>query len=68
MKALCFDGGLRLKEIPTPRATEKDAIVRVILAGICKTDVEICSGTWDFTGRWDTSLSEWSINHRTRVK
>jgi alcohol dehydrogenase len=50
MKALCFDGGLKLKELPAPVATERDAVVRVVLAGICKTDVEICAGYMGFNG------------------
>jgi threonine dehydrogenase-like Zn-dependent dehydrogenase len=50
MKAFCFDGGLKMKELPTPEATEREAVVRVSLAGICNTDVEICAGYMGFQG------------------
>jgi threonine dehydrogenase-like Zn-dependent dehydrogenase len=51
MNALFYDGELRLIEdypIPTPPSGE--ALVRVKLAGICNTDVEILRGYMGFRG------------------
>jgi alcohol dehydrogenase len=50
MKALVFDGELRLTEVPDPEARGGEALVRVNMAGICKTDVEICKGYMEFHG------------------
>lgn len=50
MKALVFDGTLRLADMPVPVPAEGEALVRVTMAGICKTDVEICKGYMDFRG------------------
>ncbi|HEV2800936.1 MAG TPA: alcohol dehydrogenase catalytic domain-containing protein [Pyrinomonadaceae bacterium] len=50
MKALRYENGaLRVAEIDTPRA-EGEALVRVVLAGICNTDLEIARGYAGFTG------------------
>src|ERR1051325_7338196 len=50
MKALRFDEeGLRVAEVPLPsRAGE--ALVRVTLAGVCNTDLEIARGYAGFEG------------------
>ena len=50
MKALIFDGTLALKDIPRPEPQPGEALIRVLKAGICKTDVEICKGYMDFHG------------------
>ena len=52
MKALRYeDGRLRVAEIDAPRRGEAgEAVVRVRLAGICNTDVEIARGYAAFTG------------------
>ena len=52
MLALHWDGQrLRLKRsYPTPQATESTALVRVRLAGICATDLQIFKGYMGFTG------------------
>lgn len=52
MQALYWDGNrLRLqRRYPTPRATERLALVRVRLAGICSTDVQILNGYMGFRG------------------
>jgi len=50
MKALFFDGELTSRDVPIPVPGEGEALVRVILAGICKTDTEITKGYMNFTG------------------
>lgn len=50
MKALCFDGQLKLRELSTPRPAPGEALVRVILAGICGTDRQILKGYSGFRG------------------
>ncbi len=50
MKALRIDeGGLALREIERP-ARGSEALVRVLLSGICNTDLEIVRGYADFRG------------------
>lgn len=51
MKCLYFDGGLRYIESfqrPAPQAGE--ALIRVILAGVCSTDLQIIRGYKSFKG------------------
>ena len=52
MRALHWDGQtLRLNDAyPTPRATDQIALVRVRLAGICSTDLQILQGYMGFQG------------------
>jgi threonine dehydrogenase-like Zn-dependent dehydrogenase len=51
MKALYFDGQIRLvKDYPRPEPAEGEALVRVLEAGICNTDLEIAKGYMDFRG------------------
>jgi threonine dehydrogenase-like Zn-dependent dehydrogenase len=52
MHALYWDGNrLRLqRKYPAPRATEHLALVRVHLAGICSTDLQILKGYMGFHG------------------
>ncbi len=51
MNALVFDGSLRfVADYPTPRPEPGDALVRVRLAGICNTDLEITRGYKGFHG------------------
>jgi threonine dehydrogenase-like Zn-dependent dehydrogenase len=52
MQALHWDGQrLRLKRsYPEPQATERSALVRVHLAGICSTDLQIFKGYMSFHG------------------
>jgi threonine dehydrogenase-like Zn-dependent dehydrogenase len=50
MKALRFEHGeLRLADVPPP-VRDGEALVRVTLAGICNTDVEIVRGYANFSG------------------
>lgn len=51
MRALQFlNGQLRLSELPVPMAAEGEALVRVTMAGICNTDLEIVRGYAGFNG------------------
>jgi threonine dehydrogenase-like Zn-dependent dehydrogenase len=51
MKALFFDGKLDYREdIQTPRRRPDEALIKVTLAGICRTDQEITRGYMGFTG------------------
>jgi len=50
MRALVFDGELSLNELPKPQAVAGEAVVRVLKAGICNTDLEITRGYMSFKG------------------
>jgi threonine dehydrogenase-like Zn-dependent dehydrogenase len=51
MKALYFDGSLRMEtSVPQPVPEKGEALVRVLVAGICGTDLEILKGYKAFTG------------------
>jgi len=52
VRALRWDGSrLALaRDVPPPKPAAGDALVRVALAGICRTDVEITRGYLDFRG------------------
>jgi len=50
MKALCFDGELKLRHVKRPRPRPGEALIRVSLAGICGTDLEILKGYSGFRG------------------
>jgi threonine dehydrogenase-like Zn-dependent dehydrogenase len=51
LKALLFDGAAaRVVERPEPAPAAGRAIVRVSLAGVCRTDVELCRGYMGFAG------------------
>ncbi len=50
MQALYFDGKLELKEVSQPQPGPGEALVRVRLAGICRTDLEVLKGYHDFQG------------------
>ena len=51
MKALLFDGRLRLvHDYPDPQLKPGWAIIRVSVAGICRTDLEITRGYMGFRG------------------
>lgn len=51
MKALVFDGNLRFADdYPVPKRSSNEALVRVLMAGICRTDIEIVKGYMDFRG------------------
>ena len=50
MRALFFDGKLELKETADPVPGPGEALVRVSLAGICGTDLELLAGYKSFRG------------------
>ncbi|MFH1540085.1 MAG: alcohol dehydrogenase catalytic domain-containing protein [bacterium] len=50
MKALVFDGKLRMADLPEPAPREGEALIRVRMAGICNTDIEIVRGYMAFEG------------------
>ncbi len=51
MKAIVFDDELKcIENYPVPEPKEKEALVRVGMAGICNTDIEITRGYLGFHG------------------
>ncbi len=51
MKAVFFDGELKfVRDYPVPEPGENEALVRVSMAGICNTDLEIIKGYMGFRG------------------
>lgn len=51
MRALVFDKSLRYRsDYPLPGRTRNEAFIKVILAGICNTDLEISKGYMGFSG------------------
>lgn len=51
MKALFFDGTLQyVIDYPLPKREKGEALIRVLFAGLCNTDVEIMRGYMEFRG------------------
>ncbi len=50
MKAVVFDGKLKIANVPVPKTQEGEALVQIQMAGICNTDMEITKGYMDFHG------------------
>jgi threonine dehydrogenase-like Zn-dependent dehydrogenase len=51
MKAIVFDGELKLSNTePKPVPSKGEALIKVLMAGICNTDIEITKGYMGFTG------------------
>ncbi len=51
MKAILFDNGLKyVHDYPVPDPKQGEALIRVKMAGICNTDLEIMEGYKGFTG------------------
>jgi threonine dehydrogenase-like Zn-dependent dehydrogenase len=51
MQALWLEGGsLRVVERPLPEPPPGEALVRVVLAGICNTDLELVRGYYPYSG------------------
>ena len=51
MRALLCDGNLKLyKDYPSPQRHPGESLIRVMMAGICNTDVEIARGYMGYSG------------------
>ena len=50
MKAVIFDEILKLEECPLPKMRENEALIKVLLCGICNTDYEITKGYMGYKG------------------
>ncbi len=50
MRAVVFDGEVHVTEIPMPRPVPGEALIRVLTAGICNTDLELTKGYMNFSG------------------
>ena len=50
MRALVYDGEPRLTDVPRPTPAKGEALVRVLAAGVCNTDLEILRGYMAFQG------------------
>ncbi|HRK35031.1 MAG TPA: alcohol dehydrogenase catalytic domain-containing protein [Candidatus Hydrogenedentes bacterium] len=50
MRSLIFNAGAQFTEAPYPVAQAGEALVRVVMAGICNTDIELLRGYMGFTG------------------
>ncbi|MFQ5675239.1 MAG: alcohol dehydrogenase catalytic domain-containing protein, partial [bacterium] len=50
MKALVFKDSLQLTEIRPPVISKGEALVKVNMAGICNTDLELIRGYMRFQG------------------
>jgi alcohol dehydrogenase len=44
MRALVFDGQLRLRDVPEPPLEPGEALIRPHLAGVCATDIQVTRG------------------------
>ncbi len=50
MKAVQFDNGIRIIDAPRPDPPAGEALIRVLMSGICNTDVELARGYMGFHG------------------
>jgi len=50
LRALAFDGTLQCVDVPMPQPAPGEALIRVLTAGVCNTDLEICAGYMGFRG------------------
>ncbi len=50
MKAIVYDGTLKIIDMPKPVPASGEALIRVSMAGICNTDIEIMKGYLGFQG------------------
>ena len=50
MKALVFTNQLEIQDVAVPEPASDEALIKIILAGICNTDIEITRGYMDFRG------------------
>jgi len=50
MKALYFDGSLKVLNVPKPKPTEDEVLIRILYSAVCNTDLEIIKGYMGFKG------------------
>jgi alcohol dehydrogenase len=51
MRAIKFNKGLKIiKNYPVPKPQEGEALIKILTAGICNTDIEITKGYMGFSG------------------
>lgn len=50
MKAIVYDGELKIVDVPMPVPAPGEALIRVSMGGICNTDIEIMKGYLGFRG------------------
>ncbi len=50
MKALVFDGSVALGQVAMPDIPVGEALIKVLVSGICNTDLEICRGYMGYKG------------------
>ncbi|HPG32126.1 MAG TPA: alcohol dehydrogenase catalytic domain-containing protein, partial [bacterium] len=50
MKALCFDGKLKIKDIKPPDVEEGEVLIKILYSAICNTDIELTRGYMNFSG------------------
>lgn len=50
MKALVFDGSLKIAEVSKPGPVNDEVLIRVLYSAICNTDLEIIKGYMGFNG------------------
>ncbi len=50
MRALVYEGEVRLKDIPVPKRAPGEALIKVLAAGICNTDLELRRGYMGYRG------------------
>jgi threonine dehydrogenase-like Zn-dependent dehydrogenase len=50
MRAIVFDKQLALREVPHPVLSADEALLKIRVAGICNTDLELTKGYKDFSG------------------
>ena len=50
MKALFFNGSLKLMDVPAPEPQTGEVLIRILYSAICNTDLEITQGYMGFKG------------------
>ncbi len=50
MRAYVVNGAASLQDVPNPQPPQGEALVRVLAAGVCNTDIEILKGYMGFKG------------------
>lgn len=50
MKALYFDGSLKILDVPKPRIRNDEVLIKILYSAVCNTDLEIFKGYMGFKG------------------